>query len=135
MKFKCAECKEEFPLTKEYFNVQNRKKRGFDNNCRWCRKKKTRANYSPSKQREYEVKRLYGITKSIYESMLVEQGYKCKICNRSEKEVGKALRVDHCHKTGKVRGLLCSKCNTLLGMAGDSVEVLKEAINYLKRNK
>lgn len=69
-------------------------------------------------QRPYLYKKKYGITVDDYNRMLQEQGGKCKICNEtgdSKDGRRKFLCVDHCHKTGKVRGLLCMKCNTSLG--------------------
>lgn len=65
--------------------------------------------------------------------MLHNQGNKCKICETHESEFDKRLAVDHCHKTGKVRGLLCSSCNTSLGKFKDDPEILRRAINYLER--
>lgn len=61
--------------------------------------------------------------------MLAEQNGLCKICNRN-----KELVVDHCPKTGKVRGLLCGKCNKGLGHFFDNKNYLKQAINYLGEN-
>lgn len=64
--------------------------------------------------RNKHLKRKYGITVEQYNEMLRNQNGTCKICNRACK-TGKFLAVDHCHKTGKVRGLLCALCNTNLG--------------------
>lgn len=55
---------------------------------------------------------------------------RCKI-SKSLEEFHKKLSVDHCHKTGKVRGLLCSNCNTAIGLLKEDINVLKNAINYL----
>jgi protein-arginine kinase activator protein McsA len=55
---------------------------------------------------------------------------KCNICNKKEKK----LHVDHCHKTKKVRGLLCGSCNKGLGLFKDDKESLLEAAEYLKRS-
>ncbi|WOL25647.1 hypothetical protein [Pectobacterium phage PcaP1EGY] len=82
------------------------------------------------------LKRNYGITLDTYEVMLTEQNHKCKICggdgfimnpNRHKLK----LVVDHCHTTGKVRGLLCHNCNRALGLLQDSEESLRAAIAYL----
>lgn len=54
----------------------------------------------------------------------------CEICGR---EVGRSIHLDHCHKSGDFRGFICGRCNSLLGFAGDSVELLRKAIIYLKR--
>lgn len=72
-----------------------------------------------------------------YDRMLVEQEGKCGMCKTTQNNTtrnGKIKRfnIDHCHKTGKVRKLLCSFCNSLLGYSNDSIEILESAIKYLK---
>jgi hypothetical protein len=71
----------------------------------------------------------YGIDGEDYERMLKEQEGKCAICG----EKPERLCVDHDHKTEIIRGLLCSRCNKMLGAIGDNVEVLETAIKYLKK--
>ena len=56
------------------------------------------------------------------------------ICGISEEEIGKRLDVDHCHASGKVRGVLCNSCNNILGHARDNIDVLKSAAEYLLVN-
>lgn len=81
--------------------------------------------------RDSYLKRKYGITEEQYEDILEAQAGKCGICHRKPKT--RRLAVDHNHKTGEVRGLLCSRCNHgLLGHAHDSIEMLERAIEYLK---
>ena len=80
------------------------------------------------KQRKAHLKRRYGITIEIYNQMLEEQGGVCKICHNKKDET---LTVDHDHKTGKVRGLLCSHCNHVLGFAQDNLETLQSMMLYL----
>jgi hypothetical protein len=81
--------------------------------------------------------RRHGLTIEKYEEMLAAQGGVCAICRQPEKDIEartgkvKALAVDHCHKTGRIRGLLCRACNHLLGLAQDDVELLATAYNYL----
>lgn len=65
-------------------------------------------------------------------SFLESQGGLCAICGRSE-SLEQALALDHCHKTGRLRGLLCMQCNTGLGMFRDNPETLQAAIDYLNR--
>lgn len=72
----------------------------------------------------------YGITAAEYEAMFRKQNGGCAICHGMNFN-GLRLAVDHDHKTGKVRGLLCSKCNLVLGQAGDSVERLYRCADYL----
>jgi len=82
------------------------------------------------------IKRRYGITYEEYESLLEEQNFCCAICkekhSNSVRTSGK-LFVDHCHSTGKVRGLLCSRCNHGLGQFDDDTDKLTEAIKYLRK--
>jgi hypothetical protein len=90
-------------------------------------------------RRKSEYQKRYGITLDDYEAMCEAQKGVCKICGNKETHKGalgrtKPLCVDHCHATGKVRGLLCNDCNVLLGRAKDNVTVLESAINYLKEN-
>lgn len=87
------------------------------------------------------LKRKYGISLEEYEEMLLLQDYKCKICgsvkaNREWKTKHQRLDlfVDHCHATGKVRGLLCNKCNVGLAMFNEKEEYFVNAIAYLKDN-
>lgn len=81
-----------------------------------------------------QIKRRYGLTIEQYTQILDSQNQVCAICLRSD--VGRInsrrLFVDHDHKTGRVRGILCYKCNTLIGHALDSPEILKKAIVYLE---
>lgn len=80
----------------------------------------------------------YGITIDEYNIMLSEQKNVCRICKKPENiihyksKMPKELSVDHCHKTGRVRGLLCSKCNIVIGNALDDISILESAILYLK---
>jgi Recombination endonuclease VII len=79
----------------------------------------------------------YGITIADYRRMEQEQDGKCAICGKPEtaERNGKPriLAVDHCHDTGKVRGLLCGKCNPMIGYADHSIVTLERAIDYLRR--
>lgn len=82
--------------------------------------------------RKSHFKNTYGITIEDYELMLQQQEGKCKICKTTEfTGVGNCLHVDHCHITGKVRGLLCMKCNNGLGNFKDNIKTLHNAITYL----
>lgn len=76
------------------------------------------------------LKNKYGITLEDYNLILKNQDDGCAVCKRKEK----ILCVDHCHKTGKVRGLLCHLCNRAIGMMKDDISILQNAIIYLKNN-
>lgn len=77
-----------------------------------------------------DLKRKYGLSKEEYYLLKEKQDNMCAICKISNRR----LAVDHCHITGKIRGLLCLNCNTGIGQLKDSVELLESAINYLKIN-
>lgn len=65
--------------------------------------------------------------------MFKECNYRCDICGKfGNKGLKRPLCVDHCHKTGKIRGMLCHKCNTAIGLLDDRVELLLKCIDYLK---
>lgn len=78
------------------------------------------------------LKYYYGITIDEYNSLFVKQQGCCAICGKHQSEFERALYVDHDHKTGKVRGLLCHKCNVGIGMFGDNKTLLIEAAKYLE---
>ena len=73
----------------------------------------------------------YGITLEDYEVMLENQNHTCKICGTDAPRGVGAWKVDHCHTTGNVRGLLCNNCNVGLGLFKDDPAVLASAIKYL----
>lgn len=81
-----------------------------------------------------QVQRLgkYGLTVAEWEAMLEAQGGVCAICGEPETAKNRTvLAVDHDHATGRARGLLCHRCNRLLGHAGDDPEILRRAADYL----
>ena len=103
--------------------------------CKECTRKRNREQYAANKEqykrraRNAELKRLYGITLDQYEEMLAAQDYKCAVCGGNSKW-GK-LSVDHNHNTGKVRGLLCEKCNRAIGLLNDNAELAYKLGEYL----
>ncbi len=82
---------------------------------------------------DYKLKKNYGITLLEFESMMSQQKGKCLICDKDMDGSTKGLRpsVDHCHSTGKVRGLLCNICNLAIGQLKDSSLLLRRAADYL----
>ncbi len=89
-------------------------------------------------QRRCRLKKQFGITPEVYEGMLAAQEGKCRICSRLPSENYRydherqfPFCVDHDHATGRIRGLLCHHCNTLLGLAKDDPDILRRAIEYL----
>jgi hypothetical protein len=86
------------------------------------------------KRKEYDLFRNYRLTSKEYLQMLADQDFSCAICSCNVTGTDKVLVVDHNHETGEVRGLLCSTCNTGLGMFKDSINNLSNAMKYLKRS-
>lgn len=84
------------------------------------------------KRRDTELKKSYGISLNEFNELFKLQDNKC--ANRKCSGVCTRWGLDHDHKTGKVRGILCSNCNTSLGLVKDSVDVLEGLIGYLKTN-
>ena len=96
---------------------------------------KAKAHYHGNKDRHRNTRllRKYGISLVEYDALFVAQGGRCAICGRERPTRGdQMLHVDHCHRTGKVRGLLCSPCNTVLGFLEDNNPLaLQAAVAYL----
>lgn len=83
------------------------------------------------KAREYWLVSTYGIDNEEYNSLFEKQEGRCAICRKHQAEFKRALAVDHCHESQKIRGLLCTSCNNGLGRFKDSKEFLANAIKYL----
>lgn len=83
----------------------------------------------------YYLKKAYGISVSLeeHDRILATQGSVCAICKGTS--IGKKLAVDHDHVTGKVRGLLCHRCNLTLGVFNDSTEIFQAMIEYILRHR
>lgn len=100
-----------------------------------CREKARQARDRYALQRKnlaVQLRRRYGISLEQYEAMLELQDGRCAICGRHGDEFGRRLAVDHCHETGKVRGLLCINCNPGIGAFRDNPELLRRAASYLE---
>jgi hypothetical protein len=114
----CRVCDKEKDISN--FSAHRRRKDGYTSECTEC-----------SRIRQY--KQNYGITIKEYERMLVEQDHSCYTCGSHESNLEKRLHVDHEHSTGRVRGLLCDRCNRALGMFQDDEVLLYRAIEYLNK--
>lgn len=106
--------------------------------CRPCNAQKTREyrEKNPEYQKDYKLKVNYNLTREEVISMFDNQNGKCKICDKDlilfkSNYVGKHACIDHNHDTGKIRGILCDKCNRGLGFFNDNKELLKRASEYL----
>ena len=136
----CRVCKKEKNLLDEYYLSRKdpTKKSSYSYECKTCTVKRTveynREN-STSVKSQY-LKRNYGLTFEEFEAMLSDQDNCCAIC-KSTKPLGrhKRFNVDHHNKTGNVRGLLCSNCNTALGLVNDNIHTLKSMRQYLESHE
>jgi len=129
----CTRCKKEQPFS-EFHNKKTRNGNpGKCSQCRSCAGEVKRLRYDPAKQREKMLKQTFGITSETYNRMFKLQGESCAICGTTEFNYsrGKRPHIDHCHQTGKVRGLLCGHCNIGIGQFFDNVSFLEKAIQYL----
>ena len=88
-----------------------------------------------SKVKGIALKREYNLSMEQYDQLLSQQNNCCMVCHKNQVLFKKKLAVDHCHETGKIRGLLCDGCNRGLGFLKDSIEVLESAITYLKNSR
>lgn len=103
---------------------------------KYIRKKEYDKN--PILNKEYfkdaDLKTTFGISLKQYNKMLKFQKFKCKVCNKTKEENGQYLSVDHCHKTGIIRGILCSCCNSALFDSNEDTDILKNAIRYISKH-
>lgn len=106
--------------------------------CKPCCNQKARewSKNNPDKvkesRRRTKLKGKYGISVEEYDIMFKEQNGVCYLCAKQHSR--RPLNVDHCHTTGKVRKLLCDKCNMALGLINDSVELLTKMKDYIREN-
>jgi hypothetical protein len=120
----------------------NNKEKDNERKRRWCAENKNKVNEGWERfyqkqgidnRSEYYLLSKYNLTSKEYNIMLESQNHSCAICKRHQSEFKRRLAVDHCHDTGKVRGLLCHKCNLVLGYVHDEVTTLNSAVEYLGR--
>lgn len=128
---KCTKCGVEKPLSEFNTRSDNGK---FLGSCKSCVKEYSKNQHlkNINKRKSQKLEKTYGISLDKKLSMLKKQNNKCEICGTEFKTITSA-HVDHCHKTGNVRGLLCIKCNPGIGYLQDSIEILKSAQKYLKK--
>ncbi len=136
---RCCGCKKELEIDKFTENSKN-KRHPYCSECRskvnYKSKIRNRSTYDKYKLRASEasrkcyLKKQYNLTIAQFNQMLIKQNYECAICN----DIPKILHIDHNHETGKIRELLCGKCNRGIGFLKDSPILLKKAIDYLNRH-
>ena len=130
---KCRICGSEFPTAS--FRVCRNKDTGQyypRYECNGCAQKiEANRQRDPAAMRATNIKKKFGITVDQWNRIFEKQGRRCKIC-LGTKHRSNGWNTDHDHATGKIRGILCGACNTMLGHAHESITTLKNAIKYLR---
>ena len=144
---KCCQCKKRRALNE--FHQDKSSKDGYASRCSLCDNQNHREyrmknpekvladniKYRPlykDKQTWYDLKRNFGLEPEDFHRMLISQNGLCFIC-KTPMDGDRNVLVDHSHKTGKIRGLLCKCCNTGLGMFRDNILILSNAIEYIRK--
>lgn len=132
---KCKSCKKYKKHFEFYSFLQPGKSRNrtFFTTCKSCDNIRSKRWGRKNKELRYIYSLVYkfGITKEQYFKLKEKQNNKCAICNKSPTK--QRLHLDHCHKTLKIRGLLCNNCNRGIGHLKEDIDILKKAIQYIKK--
>ena len=133
----CRACKQEKRLIRD-FHKRTDSPDGYNFICKVCNQEQVRNSKGRAEWlMRYHLKKCTGLSWEQYEGLLEAQSGKCAICgSENPGRVGskfKRFHVDHCHQTETIRGLLCTQCNTALGLFYDDPTILHNAIQYLKR--
>lgn len=141
----CNGCKEEKPLAAFWVDSRN-KSDGRYSYCKACKTESTYAWRAKNKDRynakmkkyhkdTYNTGKIYryNLSREDYNKMLSEQGGLCALCHKPNPSTKRSLAIDHCHETGKVRGILCYGCNRLMVLLDDE-GLLSRAIEYKKKH-
>jgi hypothetical protein len=132
----CSACKRELLVSGFGRNVAQ--KDGLHNQCIPCARESREKHRvkNPERfraaQRKYQHKLRYGLTPDQYAAMVAEAGNCCTVCGSPPKAPWASLEVDHCHRTGRVRALLCHNCNRSLGHAHDDAALLRKLAEYIE---
>jgi len=108
---------------------------GLQPNCKECSKKWWSEDPIRQKkiQKNSKLKAKFNLTLDQYNEILTHQNGKCAICHKVQNNV--SLAVDHCHKTGKIRGLLCGPCNQSIGLLKEDLQIIENLKDYLEKYK
>ena len=132
---KCSKCKTYKSL--ENYGKKAYNKDGLNHYCKSCENKMGKEKYNNDTVKEnvkYKaILRNYGLTKEQYILKIESQNNKCVICTNNIIAGDKNTHVDHCHKSGKTRDILCHRCNKILGMVNDDIDLLNRLIKYLQK--
>lgn len=143
---KCSACNVEKELLTAFYKQPKKtshRAEGYMKQCKQCILNKNKIAHAKPKSKqkiwENKLQYRYGITKKDYDYLLEQQNNCCAICNTTNPSLKsknhKYFSVDHCHQTGKIRGLLCATCNSAIGLLGDCPETIANASLYLSRTQ
>lgn len=129
----CYKCDTELPATKEYFCHDKSRWDKLNHCCKKCanERRKKYLESRPNRKKGYSLKYDFGMTYEQYEQLLIKQDGKCAVC-KAEPTTRK-LAVDHCHTSKKIRGLLCHRCNTALGLLKEDLDIMKSLMEYTEK--
>jgi Recombination endonuclease VII len=142
---KCVRC--QINKTLDQFKSRKKTKDGLHYYCTPCnrevantftathreeRNKRSRENYNSNNEYRGKIMRKFNISLDQFNEIMKETT--CAICHKKCIS-GRRLSIDHSHKTGKIRGLLCTKCNTAIGLLNDNASLFELAIEYLKKHE
>ncbi len=144
----CRQCKTTKPIM-EFYRLRKDKPE-LRPHCKICNRKyfkiwriknkdkdaargRQRRKLLPERYKDYDRKKVHGVAFGTYDKMLKEQSGLCAICKSdTPQSKRRSFSIDHCHKTGKIRALLCDPCNHGIGNFKDNADLLLAAIEYLK---
>lgn len=132
----CNLCEEEKSVEESFYQFYDKwaGKHYTSSRCKPCHKEYKKTNPNTKRNRKNEKLKLrYGLTYEQWEAMRESENYSCMACGITEEEIGGVLDVDHCHTTGKARGLLCNACNTSLGRMNDNPTALRALADYIEK--
>lgn len=131
----CARCETFKPVSE--FSADRSRKNGIKTSCKACDAIAQKDQYDPERDWSRRIKREYGLTPEDYYALLVAQGGVCAICGGKAYRDGREsrLHIDHNHETGRIRGLLCFRCNSTLGRVEDSLELIEKIVGYLEEDR
>lgn len=130
----CRKCKIEKRVSDFYKTKQNSS--GYTSQCKECRIKtvSTYRKKNKSKVNATRIKTVYGITEEEWKVLFNKQKGCCKICGTHQSKIPHTLHIDHCHRTGEVRSLLCRACNHAVGNVKEDINIALNLVKYIDDN-
>lgn len=134
---RCKVCGLEKPIQEFYMQLDATKKRRYAKaQCKLCDNARRAKHYEEHREeaRWQAVFKKYGLTQQSWSKLFESQGSCCAVCRSESPNWGRGWLIDHCHTSGKIRGVVCTNCNLLIGHAQDNISILEATIKYLLRH-